>query len=372
MNCTTPCAWHSQPSHSLAEPSPSLPACRAPPSAAAAGAGAAIGRELIESHLKACLYAGVLISGVNAEVMPAQWEYQVGPCTGIKMGDDLWMSRYIMYRLAELYNVEATFDPKPVPGDWNGAGGHTNFSSKATRASPGGWQAIQDQIAKLEKRHAVHIAAYGEGNERRLTGESGPAPPCGACCLAGGVQAAVSVHMQRVSARCSLVILHLSSQHCWLELLLPSSGQGLHGCSSTPPPHTASPLLTLAFVFRLPTRRQARDQQHARLLLGRGQPRLLRACGPYGACGEVWLLRGPPPSLQPRPLHRHPPGLRVCAADVSAVCAGWLLAPPRFRRGRDPRRPLLVTMWCDQPHRTPTPVADAEAHDPAAPAGALV
>ncbi len=33
------------------------------------------------------------------------------------------------------------------------------------------WEEIQKQIAKLEKRHAVHIASYGEGNERRLTGK---------------------------------------------------------------------------------------------------------------------------------------------------------------------------------------------------------
>ena len=33
------------------------------------------------------------IKGTNAEVMPAQWEFQVGPCEGIEMGDQLWMAR---------------------------------------------------------------------------------------------------------------------------------------------------------------------------------------------------------------------------------------------------------------------------------------
>lgn len=30
---------------------------------------------------------------------------------------------------------------------------------------------IQEHCKKLERRHAIHIAAYGEGNERRLTGK---------------------------------------------------------------------------------------------------------------------------------------------------------------------------------------------------------
>lgn len=34
-----------------------------------------------------------------------------------------------------------------------------------------GWDAIQEQVKKLEKKHALHIASYGEGNERRLTGK---------------------------------------------------------------------------------------------------------------------------------------------------------------------------------------------------------
>ncbi len=81
-----------------------------------AGSGNSIGRDVIEAHLKACMYAGLNISGINGEVMPSQWEYQVGPCEGISMGDDLWMSRYILYRVCEVYNVDATFDPKPIPG----------------------------------------------------------------------------------------------------------------------------------------------------------------------------------------------------------------------------------------------------------------
>ena len=44
--------------------------------ARSAGAGAAIARDVVEAHLKCCMYAGINISGINAEVMPSQWEYQ--------------------------------------------------------------------------------------------------------------------------------------------------------------------------------------------------------------------------------------------------------------------------------------------------------
>ena len=56
-----------------------------------------------------------------------QWEYQVGPCEGINVSDHLWMSRFLLHRVAEDFGIKVTFDPKPVPGDWNGAGAHTNY-----------------------------------------------------------------------------------------------------------------------------------------------------------------------------------------------------------------------------------------------------
>jgi glutamine synthetase len=128
------------------------------------------GRPLVEAHMKACLEAGIMLSGINAEVMPGQWEFQVGTLGALEVSDQLWMARWLLYRLGEEYEAYAKLDPKPMPGDWNGAGGHTNYSTKYMREE-GGINVIQMACEKLGRFHKQHISVYGADNDQRLTGK---------------------------------------------------------------------------------------------------------------------------------------------------------------------------------------------------------
>lgn len=126
------------------------------------------GRCIVENHLEYCIYAGVKISGINAEVMASQWEFQIGPCTGIESGDHMLCSKYILERIAERYNCYISYNPKPESNDWNGSGCHMNYSSKEMR-DVNGFPYIMQAIKKLSTKHMEHINNYGD-NSKRMTG----------------------------------------------------------------------------------------------------------------------------------------------------------------------------------------------------------
>jgi glutamine synthetase len=127
------------------------------------------GREIIEEHLESCLAAGLGITGVNAEVMLGQWEFQCFG-EGLKAADDLMVARYLLFRASERHGVNVELHPKPITGDWNGSGMHANFSWPHLR-DVGGEEYVKKILAGFEKNHEAHVAEYGAHNEMRLTGK---------------------------------------------------------------------------------------------------------------------------------------------------------------------------------------------------------
>lgn len=126
-------------------------------------------REIAEEHIDIVRAAGINLEGINAEVAKGQWEFQIFAKGSRKIGDDMWVARYMLIRLGEKYGIDIEWHCKPIRGDWNGSGMHTNFSTKFMREK-GGKAYFERLMEAFDKYKNEHIAAYGPDNHLRLTG----------------------------------------------------------------------------------------------------------------------------------------------------------------------------------------------------------
>ena len=136
------------------------------------GAKAAYGREIVEEHFDVCLEAGLNVEGINAEVAAGQWEYQIFAKGAKDAGDQIWVARYFLEKVAEKYGVYVELHPKPLGKelDWNGSGMHANFSNGLMRTC--GDKKVFDAICEEFGKHIQeHVSVYGAYNDQRLTGK---------------------------------------------------------------------------------------------------------------------------------------------------------------------------------------------------------
>jgi glutamine synthetase len=116
-----------------------------------------------------CIKAGITITGVNAEVTPSQWEFQIGVEEVLRVCDELILARYVLAKVTEKYGCGVNYHPKPLAG-WNGSGAHINISTRKMRQN-GGMEVMDKAINQLSQGHLEDVSHFGEDNHMRLCGK---------------------------------------------------------------------------------------------------------------------------------------------------------------------------------------------------------
>ncbi|MEZ5007048.1 MAG: glutamine synthetase beta-grasp domain-containing protein [Chitinophagales bacterium] len=163
--------WNPQTNLPLGFPEGGQPARGQGPYYCGVGGENAFGREIVEEHMDLCIDAGLNIEGINAEVATGQWEFQIFAKGADSAGDQIWIARYLLERVAEKYGLSINWHPKPLGkhADWNGSGMHANFSNSLLRTC--GDRATFERICEAFRPVVKeHIDVYGAYNDQRLTG----------------------------------------------------------------------------------------------------------------------------------------------------------------------------------------------------------
>lgn len=154
------------------------------------GVGYGEERPAMLEFMRLSLAMGLHVCGMNQEVSPSQWEFQIGPGIGLLMADELVIARWLLARVAERHHWRVTFAPKPSLSGvtemmgWNGSGCHTNISTLEMRTQPQSMPSmpaessneskhLQNLLEIIEQDHTEFMqACSGTDNLERMTGHN--------------------------------------------------------------------------------------------------------------------------------------------------------------------------------------------------------